>query len=270
MRKAVTILAMLFCVIANCTATANDYETIKSSLNEKSLPLVNITVEIEKVSKPEYTPATIEVTDPQKRTNGEETATFNCKVKYRGVSSSGYDKKSFAVKLLNEKGKSQDAGIFGIREDDAWILDAMTVDRIRMRNRQNFDIWNAMSKTPYNTDNGNRNGTMGYFVELFINGEYHGLYCFTDKINRKLLGVKKAKENDDNSVTIRGVIYKCASWGDSALLKGYENQDATGTADTTTTTPITAQYWMYAHTGACGTTMSTDMQTPWPTAGASL
>ena len=229
MRKSVTILAMLFCSIAACMANTNDYETIKSSLNEKSLPLVNITVEIDKVNKPEYTPATIEVTDPQKRTNGEESVTFNCKVKYRGASSSGYDKKSFAVKLLNEKGKSLDASMFGIREDDAWILDAMAVDRIRMRNRLNFDIWNAMSQTPYNTDNANRNGTMGYFVELFINGEYHGLYCFTDKVNRKLLGVKKAKENDDNSVTIKGVVYKCASWDDSAFLKGYDEQDMNNT-----------------------------------------
>ena len=70
----------------------------------------------------------------------------------------------------------------------------MAVDRLRMRNRLNFDIWNAMSGTPYETDNDNRNGTNGFFVELFINGEYHGLYCMTDKVNRKLLGVKKTDE----------------------------------------------------------------------------
>ena len=52
----------------------------------------------------------------------------------------------------------------------------MAIDRVRMRNRLNFDVWNAMSKTPYATDYDQRNGTQGVFVELFINGQYHGLY----------------------------------------------------------------------------------------------
>ena len=129
------------------------------------------------------------------------------------------------MKLLNDKGKSLDATVLGIRNDDSWILDAMAVDRLRMRNRLNFDIWNAMSGTPYETDNDNRNGTNGFFVELFINGEYHGLYCMTDKVNRKLLGVKKTDDKDKDNVKINGVMYKCDSWGSAASLKGYEDQD---------------------------------------------
>ena len=165
--KIKTTLLLLALILATAvSAQTPDYATLKASLSKKSLPLVNITVEIGNVSKPNYLPAKIEIADPWKRTDGNVETTFNCKVKYRGSSSLKYDKKSFAVKLLNDKGKSLDATVLGIRNDDSWILDAMAVDRLRMRNRLNFDIWNAMSGTPYKTDNDNRNGTNGFFVEI--------------------------------------------------------------------------------------------------------
>ena len=227
-KRTLSFLGMVAAFAATVSAQTLDFTAMKNEINEKSLPLVNVTVEIDKVNKPEYTPAKIEIVDPQKRTDGNVETTFNCKVKYRGASSLRYDKKSFAVKLLNEKGKSLDAPVLGIRKDDAWILDAMAVDRLRMRNRLNFDVWNAMSSTPYTTDTDNRNGTKGYFVELFINGEYHGLYCMTDKVNRKLLGVKKPDDKDKANVKINGVVYKCESWGESAILRGYDEQSMDG------------------------------------------
>ncbi len=208
----------------------SDYETLSATLNENSLPLINLTVDKESLSGDSYANATMEINDPQKRTNGEQTASFSCKVKYRGEKSTLYDKKSFAVKLLNESGKSLDAAVLGIREDDAWILDAMQTDPARMRNRLNFDLWNSFSGTPYDTDYNSRNGTHGYMAELFINGDYHGLYCLTDKINRKLLGVKKAKTADDGSPIIKGVLYKADGDCAATLLNGYETEQMDGEA----------------------------------------
>lgn len=205
------------------------FESLKSRLTDKSLPLININVEIDKVSKPEYTNATIEIADPQKRTDNENvTTTFACKVKYRGSSSLQYDKKSFGLKLLNDKGKSLDADMFGIRKSDAWILNAMAIDRLRMRDRVNFDVWNEMSATPYSTDYAQRNGTDGLFVELFINGTYHGLYCFTDKVDRKLLGLKKLDEDSEGNNVVKGVMYKGDRWTDATQLNGYYDEDMYG------------------------------------------
>lgn len=103
----------------------------------------------------------------------------------------------------------------------------MAVDRIRMRNRVNFDIWNEISRTPYDTKYDNRNGTLGVFVEVFINEAYHGLYCLTDKINRKLLNLDKAKEDSDGNPVINGVLYKCETWGDAAFFSGYTDAPMT-------------------------------------------
>lgn len=229
MKKFLLTLAISLQAIALAATTIDDFETMKTKLGEKSLPIVNLTVDIATVSKPNYTNATIEIADPLRRTDGENmVTTISCKVKYRGNTSLRYDKKSFNVKLLNEKGKSLDMAMFGMRKDDAWILDAMAIDRVRMRNRLNFDTWNAMSRTPYDTDYDRRNGTQGLFVELFINGKYHGLYCFTDKINRKLLGIKKAETGADGSTTIKGVLYKGDQWSDATRLNGYYEQDMNG------------------------------------------
>ena len=223
------LFTILVCVQAFASFAQSQYTELLNHLSDKSLPLVNITVEIDKVSKPEYTPATIEIADLQMRTDGENVITkFNAKVKYRGNTSLYYDKKSFNVKLLDEKNKSLDANILGMRTSDAWILDAMAIDRARMRNRVNFDTWNAMSQTPYATDFAQRNGTVGTFVEVFINGKYHGLYCCTDKIDRKLLGIKKADKDKNDNPVIKGIMYKGDQWSDATRLNGYVEQEMTG------------------------------------------
>lgn len=211
----ICIVLLIMMLSGMLYAQENLYEQMKSSINEHSLPLVNLVVDIATVNRNDYVQGEIEITDYQRRTDAEvETVHYSCKLRYRGASASGYEKKSFAVKLLDKAGEDLDANIFGIREENSWILDAMAVDRIRMRNRICFDVWNDMSTTPYETKYGNRNGTKGVFVEVFINGEYNGLYCMTDKIDRKLLNLKKAKADDKGNMTIKGLLYKGNAWND--------------------------------------------------------
>ena len=54
-----TVLAFLLLVqtMIVCAASTPTYDELKQQLNDKSLPLVNITVDINRVSKPEYTNA---------------------------------------------------------------------------------------------------------------------------------------------------------------------------------------------------------------------
>lgn len=147
--------------------------------------------------------------------------TYTAQFKYRGATAQRYAKKSFNVKLLEADGVTDlDANLLGLRNTHTWILDAMYVDGIRMRNRVCFDTWNEMDRLPYATNYGSRNGTVGRFVEVFVNGEYRGLYCFTDKINRKLLNLTKVQFNvDSTEVTPRGLLYKGKQWGDETYLK---------------------------------------------------
>lgn len=130
--------------------------------------------------------------------------------KTRGATAQAYQMKpSFNMKLRTEDyAEEADSALLGLRSMSSWILDAMAIDRICMRNRVAFDVWNAFSRLPYDTDFGGRNGTEGRFVEVWINDVYHGIYCLSDRINRKLLGLKKVKVDKDGTATLRGLLYK--------------------------------------------------------------
>lgn len=134
--------------------------------------------------------------------------TLPAKFKTRGATALRYTMKpSLNMKLETPEGEEIDTDLLNIRKASSWILDAMAIDRICMRNRVCFDIWNEYSRLPYPTDFDSRNGTDGRFVIVYINNKYKGIYCLSDKINRKLLDLKKVKEEGDE-VIVRGVLYK--------------------------------------------------------------
>ena len=226
MKKTILLFIIFSFSLVTSALAKSQWETAISEYNEYSLPLVNVEVDVSRLSKENYIPGHITIVDAEMRTEGRLMASFDCKLRYRGASSLKYEKKSFAIKLLDSDGEDLDANVLGIRKENDWILDAMAIDRIRMRNRVCFDIWNEISKTPYKTDFDNRNGTLGQFVEVYLNGEYHGLYCMTDKIDRKLLGLKKAKEQSDGSVYVRGVLYKGEAWTDATGMSGYDTSES--------------------------------------------
>ena len=226
MKKTILLFIIFSFSLVTSALAKSQWETAISEYNEYSLPLVNVEVDVSGLKKESYIPGHITIVDAEMRTEGRLMASFDCKLRYRGASSLKYEKKSFAIKLLDSDGENLDANVFGIRKENDWILDAMAIDRIRMRNRVCFDIWNEISKTPYKTYFDNRNGTLGQFVEVYLNGEYHGLYCMTDKIDRKLLGLKKAKEQSDGSVYVRGVLYKGEAWTDATGMSGYDTSES--------------------------------------------
>lgn len=218
----------IFFVLLACIAlpfkAQDDYHFLKQRMDGASLPLINIRTD-SVINKNGFVDGIIDIADYQCRTDFfTDSVSFFCKIRYRGTSALNYSKKSFSIKIVDRNGKDLDVNLFGIRQENSWILDAMAVDRIRMRNRICFDVWNDLDKTPYNTKYGNRNGTSGLFVEVFINGVYEGLYCLSDKIDRKLLGLKKAQTETNGDVSVKGIIYKGISWdGYSTYLLGYDD-----------------------------------------------
>lgn len=130
---------------------------------------------------------------------------MSCDLRWRGATSLRYQKKSYAIKLKDEDGGKLNKSLLGMRSDNSWILDAMTIDKARMRNRVSTDLWLDFSRKPYYYDKepGLVNGTHGKFVEVYLNGSYEGLYCLTEKVDRKQLQLKKFRDD-----TVRGIIYK--------------------------------------------------------------
>lgn len=188
------------------------------------LPIVEITVP--SCNGSYYTAGKLRVVDPD--TEGDDL-TYPANFKYRGASAQNYAKKSFAVKLKDEEGNSVDREYFGLRNDNNWILDAMAIDKACMRNRVSFDLWNDFATKPYQRREGwekkAKSGTRGRFVEAFYNGRYQGIYCMTEKIDRKQLRLKKLTAATETSAdTIHGTLYKSTQWGYEVFMGHYSDQ----------------------------------------------
>ena len=145
-------------------------------------------------------------------------------VRWRGATSLSYTKKSYALKFKDAGGNNLDVSFGNLRSDNYWILDAMANDKARMRDRVSRELWNDFSTSSYLVQSGKSslNCTRGFFVELFVNGSYNGIYCFNERMDRKQLQLKKYK-----SGTIHGVLYKSEVWSSlSTMPTPYDNSSS--------------------------------------------
>lgn len=190
------ILCFLFLLLLN---------PFSCSADTHKLPVLKVSFEGEITPGMDYVNGSMVLAD----TDGA-VVELPAKFKMRGATASQYRcKPSLNMKLRTpDYSEEADSALLGIRSCSSWILDAMAIDRICMRNRVAFDIWNEFSRLPYETQFDGRNGTEGRIVELYINNQYYGIYHLMDRINRKLLDLKKFQENEDGSVLVRGVLYK--------------------------------------------------------------
>lgn len=188
------------------------------------LPIVELNCS--SVNSKAYTTGSLRVTDPASL--GYDSLMIAA-FKYRGTSSSNYPKRSYAIKLRDENGNSVDRKLLGYRSDNNWILDAMYIDLACMRNRVATDLWNAFECKPYYADREKkvRTGTRGKFVEVILNGEWWGLYCMTEKMDRKQLKLKKfvpAAQSATGEDEVHGVLYKAKQWSYEVFM-GHESND---------------------------------------------
>ncbi len=191
---------------------------------QSSIPIIRIAYNPASLSRDTFCAAQFSFND------GSQVMSFHAKVRHRGATAAGFKKKSYAVKLYDESGQKLDTSFMGMRSDNYWILDAMAIDKARMRNRVAMDLWLDFSSKPYYASQEPKmcNGYRGKFVEVFVNNEYNGLYCLMERVDRKQLKLKKFK-ND----TINGQLFKSLNWkgwtteGVFKITEPYDNTSAT-------------------------------------------
>lgn len=135
-----------------------------------------------------------------------ETIALQMQIRHRGATSLSYDKPSYAVKLYDASGIKVDTALLGMRSDNYWILDAMAIDKARMRNRVAMDLWLEFSRKPWYYDKEPKlvNGYRGKMVEVYVNDSPQGIYCLMERVDRKQLKLKKYSETKG----IQGTWYK--------------------------------------------------------------
>jgi hypothetical protein len=192
------------------TVRAESGSTISKRLMFTSLPIVQMSGTFDD----NYSAGLIAVHEPDKGV----PQTLNMKAKWRGGITNGADKhkRNYHVKLLTPEGEKAEQSFFGLRSDNSWILESCQVDMLRIRNRIVTDIWNSYATPPYYADREPkaRSGTRGRFVELILNGEYRGIYCMTENIDRKQMKLRKY----DDDGTIHGLLWKSKDWSYAVFM----------------------------------------------------
>ena len=149
------------------------------------IPTVHITTEGGKPidSKQNYVNATFRFEDPSRFYTDEESLELTGRIKGRGNTTWGMPKKPYRIKL-DEK-----AHVFSRWGNKDWILLANYSDKTLLRNIMAMEISRicGMSWTP-----------MMLSVEVYVNGQYQGVYAFSDhkEIAGHRVNIEVATETD--------------------------------------------------------------------------
>ena len=95
-------------------------------------------------------------------------------IETRGSSSQSWPKKQYAVETRDDDGANLNVSLMGLPPENDWILNAPFIDRSMLRNVLAYDLFRRM---------GHYAGRTRY-CELFLNGEYRGVYILMEKIKR--------------------------------------------------------------------------------------
>lgn len=113
--------------------------------------------------------------------NGEEQSVFSlpnsiyrATIKYRGASSySKFDKKQYRIKFYkNEKDSAKEVSLAGMGANSEWVLNGPYLDKTLIRNKLVYDLARELNGWAPDTR----------FVELFVDGEYQGVYLAVEPV----------------------------------------------------------------------------------------
>jgi hypothetical protein len=125
------------------------------------------------------------MTDPYNEFSG------NIGIEVRGSSSQMFPKKQWSLETRDNFGNRNDVTIFGMAYDNDWVLFAPYSDKSLIRNLLAYQMgWDLGSYAPRTK-----------MCEVVLNGQYEGVYMFTEKIKRK---DGKVGTNDVESVDVSG------------------------------------------------------------------
>jgi len=178
---------------------------ISAPLKFTCLPIVEISGHTSKQS----TMASVTIIDPYEMKGN--TKSLKAKIKWRGTlaASQAYQhhKRNYRIKFVDHDNNKSNQQLFGLRKDNTWILDGGRYDMLRVRNHIAQDLWLDMSRKPYYATNEPKtvNGSRGKLVEIFVNGQYEGLYNMCEPIDRKQLRLKRY---DEQTNIFRGALWK--------------------------------------------------------------
>ena len=128
MKKTILLFIIFYFSLVTSALAKSQWETAISEYNEYSLPLVNVEVDVSRLSKENYIPGHITIVDAEMRTEGRLMASFDCKLRYRGASSLKYEKKSFAINIIDNNVKNTHFSCPDINVNETYLITPWDLD----------------------------------------------------------------------------------------------------------------------------------------------
>ncbi|MBK7173178.1 MAG: CotH kinase family protein [Bacteroidales bacterium] len=146
--------------------------------HSSNLPIVVINTHGQVIQDDPKIPVDMAIIDngPGVRNFLTDTAAFEgiIGIEVRGSSSQSFPKKSYGFETWDIFGQSIDTSLLGMPAESDWILNANYTDKTLCRNVMAYQTWMNMGHY----------ATRYKFAEVVINGEYLGVYIFSEKIKR--------------------------------------------------------------------------------------
>lgn len=191
--------------------------------SDKTIPTVYMTVENYRAlrNKNDYVTGTIEIIHDN---YGLETMPMQIKV--RGNSTAGQPKKPYHIRL------DSSTDLFGMGKNRHWLLLADALDRTHLRNRLAFDLAENLG-VAY---------TKSTYAEVYLNGDYIGLYMLCEQIRvgktrvdifdwenfaedvAKVIAKKEGRTGEDLDRLVNGMQSNLA-WITTGTYKSYKISD---------------------------------------------
>ena len=187
-----------------------------------SLPVIELSTS-QNISAEAKIPCTVRwVPSPTGVDRTANTNLLNGKVRIHGASSQSYEKKSLALSL------DSPTRWLGLKSGRQWVLNAAYVDCSLMRHKLSYDLFQSLS-----SDGVRRHASSSRFVELRLNGQYHGTYLLMERVEGSLLGFTPKRQPSKVPAVLYKAIDHEANFGNPGH-SGYEQREPS---------PEDQEYW---------------------------
>ena len=117
-------------------------------------------------------------------------------IERRGNSSQWNDKRPYRIETVDADGENNNVELLGMPEENDWVLYAPWQDKTMIRNVLVYQLSNDIGRYASKTR----------FVELYLNGDYEGVYILMEKIKRdgERVSISKLETDEINGDDVTG------------------------------------------------------------------
>jgi spore coat protein H len=190
--------------LKNDSVYSVEHEGVAYQLYITKTPVINIRLQDTALTKEEKNSAIFRYFDK------DTSFQSHIGMKLRGNLSLTYPKKSFSIEFYKDslKRSKKDIDFKDLSKEDDWILDGLYNEPLLLRANTSQQLWKSIHIPSYIDQEPKARSTVdGFYVDLFVNNEYRGIYFLSEKVKRSLLEVKKY-ENE----ILRGEIFKAGRY----------------------------------------------------------